>query len=126
MDTMKKVLIVDDEQDLLTPLSSALEHEGYRVLRATDGVQGLDIALAEHPDVMVLDLLMPEKDGHQLLAELRKDPWGKDAKVIVMTSHDSFDSVAEVLGKGVHEYAVKSQTSLREIIEKINTAIGTV
>jgi len=120
----QKILIIDDEKDLSEALSEALKSEGYEVSQAGNGKEGLSMALSEHPDLILLDILMPEMDGHDLLKKLREDEWGKTAKVVVMTVLDTMDSVAEVLEEGVVDYVVKSEVSLVNTIEKVKEILG--
>ncbi|MBI2406266.1 MAG: response regulator, partial [Candidatus Harrisonbacteria bacterium] len=85
MDASKKVLIVEDELPMLDALHDALELAKITGLKARDGSEGLSVALREHPAAILLDILMPVMDGFQMLERLRKDMWGKDAKVLILT-----------------------------------------
>ena len=79
---MKKVLVVEDERTLRDALVKKLSKEEFTVLSAKDGKEGLDTALAEHPDLILLDILMPKMNGIEVLQKLREDEWGAKAKVI--------------------------------------------
>ena len=81
----KKVLVVDDEQDTLDFVSAVLEDEGVEILSARDGDAGLKAARAHRPDLIVLDLQMPGKDGLTVLIELRQDEAMKATPVIILT-----------------------------------------
>ena len=81
----KKVLIVDDEPDNLTFLSTLLRKNGYDVCEACDGAEGMKKVLEEKPDLVCLDLLMPEKTGIKMYREMRKDAQLKDLPVIMVT-----------------------------------------
>ena len=70
----KTVLVVDDEQDILDIVRFRLEHDGYRVITASDGQTGLTLAQAEHPDLCILDVMMPKLSGLEVLRHLRSDP----------------------------------------------------
>ncbi|HEU4677854.1 MAG TPA: response regulator [Candidatus Paceibacterota bacterium] len=118
METNAKILTVEDEKDLREAIVTALSGEGFNVLAAEDGEAGLATALKERPDLILLDITMPKMDGLSVLRELRKDDWGKNVKVIVMTAHDDMGKIAEVLEAGGNEYVVKTDVSLAGIVAK--------
>lgn len=120
----KKVLIVEDESDLREALTTALGAEGFAVLGAADGEAGLQVALGEHPDLILLDITMPKMNGLDVLRALRADAWGKEVKVIVMTNHDDMGKIAEVLEAGGNEYVVKADASLAGIVAKAKEKLG--
>ncbi len=117
--SQKKILLVDDDNDLRSVLSDALETASFTVLQAKDGEEGLALALAEKPDLILLDIMMPKFNGHQTLRALRKDAWGKTAKVILLTSLDDATNVTEAVEQKSNDYIMKSNTSLEDIIKKI-------
>ena len=80
----KSILIVEDELSLQKVLTEKLSHEGYLIIQASNGQEGLDSALREKPDLILLDILMPVMDGSAMLEKLRADEWGKKAKVIII------------------------------------------
>ncbi len=120
----KTILIAEDEQSLLMALTSKLQHEGYRVLQAKDGKEGLEIALAQHPDLLLLDIAMPKMDGLTMLDKLREDNWGKEAKVIVLTNFDADDEkLATIVQDQPAYYLVKSTVTLEEIVETVKNTL---
>lgn len=121
---MKRILIVEDEPSLLTILVDKLNREGFSCLEAKNGEEGLKVALREHPDLILLDIIMPVMDGMTMLYELRKDPWGKDAKVIFLTNLSEAEKVAESLSQGVFDYLVKSDWKLEDIVIKVKEILG--
>lgn len=121
--TKKKVLIVDDDDNLRLALKDKLDMEGFEALEAKDGKEGLDKALENHPDIILLDLLMPVMNGLETLKALREDPWGKDAKVIVLTVLDTSGSVAEAMARGSFTYIVKTDLNADDIVKKIREVI---
>ena len=78
----KTVLLAEDEPNIVESLSFLLERVGFEICVATDGRQALDMALAKQPDVLVLDLMLPEIDGYEVLRQLRADPVGKKLPVL--------------------------------------------
>ncbi len=83
-----KILIVDDDPDILEAMTMVLESKGYQVVTAADGVEGLADLKAEKPDLMVLDLLMPKMDGFAVCKELQDPRWAKfrDVPILIQTS----------------------------------------
>jgi len=114
----KTILIVEDNQGIRKSLAFKLE-EGFKVLEATNGKEGLDMAIAKHPDLILLDLVMPVMDGITMLRELRKDEWGKDAKLILLTSLSDQGKVSEAVELGAFDYLVKTDWSLEAVVKKI-------
>jgi CheY-like chemotaxis protein len=83
---MKKVLIVDDEEDLLKVLGKRLTVEGYSVIKATNGKDAIALAKSQHPDIIILDIIMPEMDGGEVAAELKEHPSTQNIPVILLTA----------------------------------------
>ncbi len=122
---MKKILVVEDEISLLNVLASKLTKEKFKVFKAKNGEEALKIALKEHPDLILLDILMPKMDGLEMLDRLRMDEWGKDAVVMILTNLGETEKTAEAMGKGVFEYMVKSNWKLEEVVKKITEKLKT-
>ena len=117
------VLIVEDEQDLREAMADYLRNNNYRVIEAEDGQQGLQMALHEHPDVILLDLMMPIMDGHHLLKKLRLDRWGMTAKVIIMSAMDDVKNIGGAYENGITEYIIKGEASLAELAKKVRETV---
>src|SRR5215467_8700107 len=114
----KQVLIVDDEPNLRKILSAQLSRDGYDVLTAEDGQQGLDLLHDNHIDLVITDLKMPKVDGMQLLREaLREDP---DLPVVMITAHGTVDTAVEALKTGAFDYLTKpfDKDEVRQIVDK--------
>ena len=125
MDTeqKKKVLVVDDDDNLRNILKDALGAAGFAADGAADGEEGLKKAIETHPDVIMLDVMMPKMDGWQMLEKLRADVWGSKAKVIMLTSLGQMDNIAHAVDKKVFTYIVKSDLDLSNIAETVNNMI---
>lgn len=122
--TQKKVLIVEDEVAILNGISDKFTHEGFLTFKAKDGEEGLNKALKEHPDFILVDNLMPSTDGFFFLDNLRKDKWGKNAKIIMWSnSHDS-KTMAKAKTFGVSDFMIKSEWEYRDIVKKVREALG--
>ncbi|KKQ35175.1 MAG: Response regulator receiver domain protein [candidate division WS6 bacterium GW2011_GWA2_37_6] len=114
------ILICEDDLNLRNLLSLKLKNEGYEILSAAEGSAGLEMALEKKPDLILLDLLMPGMKGDAVLAALRNDPWGKTAKVIILTNVSNDDKMMKEIGANNPVfYLVKSDNSLKELIDKI-------
>jgi DNA-binding response OmpR family regulator len=101
------VLVVDDEQDILDLVRFRLEHDGFRVITASDGQAGLALARQEHPDLCILDVMMPKLTGLEVLAHLRADPATSDTRVILLTSRGQDADVDRGFELGAQDYVTK-------------------
>jgi DNA-binding response OmpR family regulator len=119
MDKKIKVLVVEDEEILLTALSEELRQEGFDVVTAADGVAGVDQASAEKPDLILLDLMMPKLDGLGALKQLKDKPETKDVPVMILTNLSDYEKVSDALSLGATDYLVKANYRLEELISKI-------
>lgn len=115
----KKILIVEDEQVLLNILVDKFGKEGFETIAALNGRVGLDLAIKEHPDVILLDILMPVMNGMQMLDELRKDPWGKNAQVILLTNLSDPENEAVSSRLDVFDYLIKCDMTLNNIVRRV-------
>ncbi len=113
---MRKVLIIDDEKNILESLSSILGDEGFQVLKAIDGHEGLSIFEKEKPGVVLLDIWMPEMDGLQVLKLIREKD--KDAVVIVMSGHGTISTAVEAVKMGAYDFLEKP-LSIDKVLEVI-------
>ncbi|MFA5164896.1 MAG: response regulator [Candidatus Omnitrophota bacterium] len=82
----KKILLVDDEEDVLRTVGFRLQASGYEVVTASDGMEGLEKAHSEKPDLVILDLMLPKMDGYKVCAFLKKDTRYKDIPIIMFTA----------------------------------------
>ena len=110
--TKKYVLIVDDDPDLVETVCMMLEDKGYEVGRAYDGVEGEEAIKDRRPDLLVLDVMMPRKDGYKLCAELKADSATRDIPVILLTA------VGEAVPTTSYTHAQGMSTEAEEYIPK--------
>ena len=121
----KKILIVEDEAPLRNAVSDILTFEGFTVFQAKNGQEGLDIALKEHPDLTLLDLMMPIMDGLTMLEKLRQDQeWGTQAAVILLTNINDPEKVAQATEAGSYDFLVKSDWNIEDVVKKIKGRLG--
>lgn len=123
-DQKKIILVVEDEEPMQLVLRDVLKVEGYNVLEAKNGIEGLELALKEHPDLILLDILMPKMDGLEMLKRLREDKWGLNVPVIVLTNLSDNEDIAKAVEEDVFEYFVKTDIRIDEVIQRIRDKIG--
>lgn len=120
----KHILIVEDEPDLREAMVEVLTEAGFNVSAAADGAQGLDFAIAEKPDLILMDLMMPIMDGHEMLRRLRLDPWGRSAHVVVLSAMDDVNNIGHAHEGKLEDYIIKAHTSLDELVNKVREFIA--
>jgi len=104
---VKKILIVDGEQDIVVIIGKLLDRNGYKVMTATDGMEGIAKVEAEPPDLILLDNLMPNMDGLAVLAKLRSSPKTADIPVIMLSAATDEDYIVAAQESGVSDYVIK-------------------
>ena len=122
----KTILIIEDDPDLADALQTKLAAAGFLVVVRSDGEAGLQTALKDHPDVILLDVMLPIINGLQVLNRLRNDPWGKEVHIIMLTNRDDAQSVSEADRNKCDSYIVKTNYSLDEITEIVKIQAGVV
>ncbi len=120
----KKVLIVDDNRLSREVYRQALEKEGYKVILASDGKEGLDIVNAERVDLILLDLVMPGIDGYGFLTSIKSHPATKYLPVIVLTGRDSKEEVAEAKKLGAFECLIKYKVKPLDLVNIVKTVLN--
>ena len=116
----KKILVVDDEPNIVEILRFNLQREGYEVLAAYDGQEGLDIARSEGPDLILLDVMLPGLDGFEVCEELRKTD--RLTPIIMLTAREEERDRVMGLELGADDYVVKP-FSVRELLARVRTNI---
>lgn len=119
MSDSRKVLVVDDDEHILRSLAQYLELEEFSVRTASGGAEALAKVEEEKPDLMVLDVMMPEMDGFEVLENLRRKPETEKLPVIMLTARDQHGDVLKGYQMGVSSYMVKP-FNLDELVEVIN------
>lgn len=121
---MKKILLIEDEGALQKSLGDTFREDGFEVLSALDGKTGERLAKSEKPDLIILDLILPQKDGLEVFQALKDDQTTKNIPVVVLTNLERIEHVEKVLEMGAKTYLVKSNYTLKEILEKIKSIIN--
>lgn len=104
---MDTILIIDDDPEIVEFTQKRLERKGYRVIGALDGNAGIAAARKEKPDLILLDIMMPGKDGYEVLRELKDDPKTRATPVIMLTAQSGSGSVMECQECGAADYFIK-------------------
>lgn len=121
------VLVVEDDDPCLKALVDKLTREGYKVSQAKNGAEGLALALAEKPDLILLDIIMPRVDGLEMLKQLRADAdWGKNVPVMVLSNLSAEDDKikASIAEYGVKDYLLKADWSLNNVVKKVQEVLA--
>ncbi|HWG97024.1 MAG TPA: SpoIIE family protein phosphatase [Nitrospira sp.] len=123
-DGLRTVLVVDDEPTARMALASRLKRLGYRVIEAGDGKAGLEALRRERPDLTILDWMMPEMDGPSFCEQVRQDPELLSSQILMMTSHDRPEQIAEGLARGADDFLSKA-ASKYEITARVQAGMRT-
>jgi DNA-binding response OmpR family regulator len=121
----KTILIIEDELPMLKALSDKFTLEGFEILEAKDGEEGLKTATSKKPDLIILDIFMPVMDGKVMFKKLRADEWGKNVPVIILTNLNPDDkTLDELMKNGPSYYFIKSKWKLEELVAKVKKELG--
>ena len=115
----KKILVVDDEPNIIAMLKNRLAASGYEVITAADGMEALDMARSESPDLIILDIMLPKMDGYKVCAMLKFDVQYMSTPIIMLTAraNESDRKIGEELG--VEDYIVKPFDG-KKLVERVN------
>lgn len=119
-----KVAIVEDDLAIAQMYRIKFENEGYIVETAENGKLGFELAESMKPDIILLDLMMPEMNGEEMLAKLRAAPWGKSIKVIVLTNMGEQEIPENVKNLGVSAVILKADMTPRQVAELVKNQLG--
>jgi len=120
----KKILIIEDEQAIADAMQIGLTEAGYEAITAYDGEEGLNKAKEIIPDLILLDLMLPKKDGITVLKELREFEKTNEVPVLILSQLSDTNKISEGVSLGVVGYLVKVDFSLAEVVEKVKEVLG--
>ncbi len=120
----QKVAIIEDDMAISQMYRLKFESEGYDVQTAENGKLGLELIEVFRPDIILLDLMMPEMTGDEMLEQLRKKPWGKDVTVIILTNLGEEEAPKILKSLQVHSFIVKAEMTPRQVAERVKTALA--
>jgi len=121
---MAKILIIEDDAVLQKVLGEYLTGEKFDVKSALDGEIGVQMALSENPNLILLDIILPKKNGYEVLKELRANEQTKNVPIILLTNLDGIADVEKALELGATTYLVKADYKLEEVAAKIKELLG--
>ncbi len=124
----KKILVIDDDFSMVAALQVRLEANGYLVISAPDGEQGLQKAENEKPDLILLDVVMPNMDGYTFVKELRRQPTASQIPVIILSGRDKMKDLFEL--EGINDFLLKPYQSesllkkIKELLQRVKEQLG--
>ena len=121
MKVQKTILIVEDEKNIRDAIVDVLRLNNFLSLEAKNGREGVELAFSKHPDMILLDLIMPEMDGMTALKKIREDTWGAHVPVIILTNVSATNEqlVNDMVTHKPMNYLIKSDWKIHEVIKKI-------
>jgi len=123
MNKAKKILIIDDEESIVKVLREHFKGEGYKVIVAFDGQEGLEKAQKVKPDIILLDIIMPKLDGISTLKGLKGNSETQAIPVIILTNLETSNGISESLRKGSTDYLIKTDYTLEQLTEKVEQVL---
>ncbi len=119
-----KIAIIEDDQAISQMYRFKFEAEGYEVETAENGKLGLELVEKQRPDIILLDLMMPEMNGDEMLAKMRATDWGKNIKVVVLTNRGEQEIPDAVLQLGVSRLILKADMTPRQVAELVKQELA--
>jgi CheY-like chemotaxis protein len=116
-----KILIIDDDQMLIDVWSLVLKKEGYEVITAGTGHDGIEIAKTQHPDFILLDQIMPDLKGNEVLQMLKQDPTTQNIMVAMASNYSENELMQQAIQGGAVDYILKYQIDPQDLVNKIKT-----
>jgi len=121
---MYKIAIIEDDLAISQMYRFKFEAEGYEVETAENGKLGLELAKSMKPDIILLDLMMPEMTGDEMLAAMRKTTWGKNIKVVILTNKGEQELPPEIRTLGVSAVILKADMTPRQVAELVQKQLA--
>lgn len=123
-DSSKLILIIEDETPLSDILRDHFELEGFQIIVAKDGEEGLRLALDKKPDIILLDIMLPKLNGLDMLKQLRTYEAGKSIPVIVLSNLNDAKEVNEALASGVGDFLVKADWAIADVVDSVRRKLA--
>lgn len=121
---MTKIAIIEDDQTISQMYRMKFEADGFDVRLASNGKLGLELVEAFSPDIILLDIQMPEMDGAEALTEMRKHDWGRKVPVIILTNMGEEESPKALAHLDVTSYIVKADMTPSQVVGKVKETLG--
>ena len=124
-ETKNRVLLIEDDFVLSEMYQDKLAREGFEVITADNGEKGLSLALQIHPEIILLDLLMPKLDGMALMKKLRKDPWGQNVPIIILTNLNINDKISQGIREDHPSYFfMKTEITPSDVVDRVKEVLN--
>ena len=120
-----KILLIDDDEALTTIFTAVLTKEGYQIVVTNTGQEGLDKAETETPGLILLDQVMPDYSGNDVLKQLKANEKTKNIPVVILSNFSQEDLVKEALNLGAADYIFKFQVEPKDVVQKIKNVLAT-
>ncbi len=120
---MTKIAIIEDDPTISQMYRMKFEADGFEVQLADNGKRGVALAESFVPDIILMDLQMPEMDGAEALAHIRKSDWGKTIPVIILTNLGEEEAPKEIRALGIESYIVKAELTPRQVVERVREVL---
>jgi DNA-binding response OmpR family regulator len=120
-----KIAVIEDDKNIREMYKLKFEHDGFTVKTAVNGKEGLEMVRNFWPDIIMLDLMMPEMNGEEMLLELRSQGWGKDFKVVILTNTGREEAPPSMNSLGISHYVVKAEQTPAQVEEIIKDILAT-
>ncbi|MEK7148423.1 MAG: response regulator [Patescibacteria group bacterium] len=117
----KKILIIEDDEHIARVYSMKFAKEGYDTILATNGEEGMEKIITEKPDLVVLDMMLPKKDGFFVLEEIKKNPDLANIRILIISNLGQKTDQDRALALGANEYLVKVESSMQEVVDKVKS-----
>lgn len=121
---MTKIAIIEDDPVISQMYRMKFEAEGFDVQLADNGKRGVLVAESFRPDIILLDLQMPEMTGEEALKEIRAEEWGKEIPVIILTNLGAEEAPTSLSSLGIHSYIVKADLTPRQVVDRVKAALN--
>lgn len=121
---MAKIAVIEDDQAISQMYRLKFEAEGFEVKTAENGKLGLQLAEEMKPDIILLDLMMPEMNGDEMLEQLRATDWGKDIKIIILTNMGEQEAPDKIKELNVRRFIVKAEMTPRQVAEMVKQELA--
>jgi DNA-binding response OmpR family regulator len=121
---MTKIAIIEDDAVISQMYRMKFEADGFEVQLANNGRHGVELAESMHPDIILLDIQMPEMNGVEALEVIRKSSWGKDIPVIILTNLGEEEAPKQIRTLGIHSFIVKANLTPRQVVQRVREALN--
>lgn len=119
-----RVAIIEDDMAIVQMYRTKFENEGYEVATAPDGASGLELIESFKPNIVLLDLMMPNMNGLDMLSKLRSQPGGREAKVVVLTNMGDTETATRVYKLTADDYIVKAEMTPKQVAERVKNLLA--